>query len=441
MFDGSLNGGHNASAVQSLSVPSQGTQSRPRWYDFLIESSEEERRIINFGLSSAITDYLLHHRAVYLEGLGIVFSKEVSRNRIEESDRSFKLSSDKLLLPEFEKCSELVSYQREQFKNIVDTKELSKAVSERIAFFVKWRDRKLERYLHGFLNLIRHEVVTFGYSLRLSQFCRFFGLHNRQGNNTNDWFSGADVFINSDFESIVSTDFKGEFVRPIYGSAWEPFEAWAGKPISIFTINPREELSSLGLRSIADKISSKDELIQTAMYRLNNGDGSHLVFATNGMRQAGIQASGVGCEFTLNVIPRKFSELSLEDLQRYGCQPISLAWLLMNESTERCPEIGNGVTSGRTLWHMEADGFRSILLTKSNLFPREQVSTEGRFRFANITLLFADEAQAVAEVGSQTTLMLLGERQNDQINREVRTSIFGKSGRLLKNSLHVPSID
>lgn len=441
MHDVALSSGVNTARSKSVPFEVPTSSVRQVWFDFLVESSEEERRILNFGLSSAITAALIDNRAVYLDGLGVVFPEELTRTKRIDEDKSFTLVKETVRVPKFEKCTELISFQRQRFPGLIELKDLLSSVAERIAFFIKWRPRKLERYIKGLLALIRHEVVIYGYSLRLSQFGRFFSLHNRQGHSEQDWLAGSDICLESDVESLLGSEIVGDFMQPILGSAWEPFEAWLGKPISSFTLRPTDQIEKLGLGDLLNEIRPKRNLIEVAVYRTAEAEHPSYVFVTEGLRHEAKAIGVEGSELVFQIEPKSIEEGDFESLVEYARGPLALGWLMAQLSKAKSIQIGHGLSSRVPLWSHSPTPFRSVLVMPCRRFPRTQVSTDGRFAYSSLILLHPDEAQAVAEVGSDMLFHQLRYRNMDQLNREVRGSILGRTGRLSKNVLDITVSD
>lgn len=441
MHDVALSSGMETARPKSVSFEVPASSVRQVWFDFLVESSEEERRILNFGLSSAITAALIDNRAVYLDGLGVVFPEELTRTKRIDNDKSFTLIKETVRVPRFEKCTDLISFQRQRFPGLIELRDLVASVAERIAFFIKWRPRKLERYIKGLLALIRHEVVTYGYSLRLSQFGRFFSLHNRQGQTEQDWLAGSDICLESDVESVLGSEVVGDFMQPILGSAWEPFEAWLGKPISSFTLRPSEQIENLGLKDLLRQIASKRNLIEVAVYRVEDSDHPSYIFVTEGLRHEAKAVGAEGSELVFQIEPKNAVVDDFESLVEYARGPLALGWLMAQHSKTKSLQVGHGLSSRVSLWSHAPAPYRTVLVMPCRKFPRIQVSTDGKFIFSSLILLHPDEAQAVAEVGSDMLIHQLKYRNLDQVNREVRGSILGRTGRLTKNILDISVSD
>jgi hypothetical protein len=448
---------HDIAAVGAQQVIRSKIQSQiatnnslpQNWLEFLIESSEEERRILNFGISSAISAAIQNNRAVYLDSFGIIFPEIITRTRREDGSKSFSLIQEEVRIPQFEKCTDLVSFQRQRFPDIIEGKIFFEDVAERISFFIKLRPKKLERYIRGLIALVRYEVIAYGHSNRLSQFGQFLALHNRQGATEKDWLSGADIFVKSEVEYPVSSKILGDFVPPILGSAWEPFEAIADKAFSLFSIRPEDEVAELGLGDLLKDVNSANPIVEVAAYRIEAGASKKIIFVTNGLRVAGSRivskdgssAAAVGSELVFQVELSSVDLDSLDEIRNYARGPLSLGWLMMNLSKEKSLQIGIGISSKIPLWPNLPANFRSILTTNCSYLPRFQISIEGRFNYVSLVMLHPDEAQAVAELGSEPVLQLLKRRGADQVNRESRISVFGRTGRLSKNLLDIAAVD
>jgi hypothetical protein len=424
-----------AQLVQNNSLPQN-------WLEFLIESSEEERRLLNFGISTVMAKAIESGRAVYLEHFGIIFPDTLVRSKKEDMGKQFRLVNECVKIPVFEKCTDLVSFQRERFSNILEGRSFIEEVAEQISFFTKLRPKKLERYVRGIISLVRYEVIAYGHSNRLSQLGRFLAVHNRQGTTERDWLSGADIFLKSPLEYPVQVSDLGEFFTPILGSAWEPFEALYGRPFSMFTIKPDEEVAALGLGDLLAGAKGVLTPIDCAIYRIGDESDRKFVFVTNGLRSLASRGSKtsnahVGSELILQAEIHSGELPDQETIKDLGRGPLALGWLLAYLSDTKNLQLGIGVSSKVPVWANLSCNFRSILVNTFASMPRVQHSMDGQFCYATLILLHPDEAQVVAEVGSESVLQMLVHRRLDQINRDSRPSIFGRTGRLTKNSLDI----
>ena len=360
------------------------------------------------------------------------------------SDRSYQLFTENVHSFSFEKCTELVSFHRERYLKIVESKELSTLVKEKIAFFVKWKDLKIERYVRGFIALLRYEIINYGYSDRLSQLGTFFAIHNRQGNSDIDWISGADIFLKSEYETINSTKLLGKFIRPVLRSSCEPFEVHFGKAIAFFSLNPSQIMSEMELSEKQNLTSSLESPIMVSVFKDSNQNGTdiRLIFCTDGLREMACKTEGLGSEFVFQFVPNRLADLIEQDYRDIAARSLTLAWLLLKENNGVAPKIGDGLNCDLPLVKGNANNeLTSVFLTQFKLMPREQLSSGGKFIYLNLALLFKDEAKVVADLGPEKLLPLLERRGLDQGNREGRSSIFGKSGRLVRNDLYVSISD
>lgn len=446
MHDIAAPGAHESIRIKSPAQLVQNNSLPQNWLEFLIESSEEERRLLNFGISTVIARAVESGRAVYLEQFGIIFADILTRNKKEDIGREFRLVKESVKVPVFEKCTDLISFQRERFPNILEGRNFIEEVGEQISFFTKLRPKKLERYVRGIISLVRYEVIAYGHSNRLSQLGRFLAVHNRQGTTERDWLSGADIFLKSPLECPVKVSDLGEFFTPILGSAWEPFEALYGRPFSMFTIKPDEEVAALGLGDLLKDTRGVFAPVDCAIYRMGDESSRKFVFVTNGLRALAngvskVQNSQIGSELILQAEIHSGELPDQETIKDLGRGPLALGWLLAYLSDTKNLQLGIGVSSKVPVWAKLSCNFRSILVNTFASMPKVQHSIDGQFCYAALVLLHPDEAQVVAEVGSESVLQILAHRRLDQINRDSRPSIFGRTGRLTKNSLDITVSD
>ncbi|MCB9030282.1 MAG: hypothetical protein H6619_04460 [Deltaproteobacteria bacterium] len=407
------------------------------WDEFLIETSEEERRIISFGISSVVSDSIIEGRPVFLEGFGVLYHKDQICEKVDSIQKEFELYSEDTRTIQFERCSDLVSYQREKYKGIIELSDLAVLVREKISFFVDWNERIVQRYIRGFIQLIKYEAIQFGISRRLSQIGVFYALHNRQGQEFFDWYSGADIFLISHFSHCISSKKVGRFVRPVFVNAWEPFEACCGKAIAMLSIDLVRELNELGYDQSAlnANLAPAERMMLVSVFQAEskNPNKRKLIFVTDGLRQLGIDMSEVGTELILQIeVPLDGSNEGNE-LSMICSRPLVLSWVLLQGAKNKTLWSGAGLSASVPLFKDCTNQLlNTVFITPFTLIDGVQFATQGKFRYWNITALTENESDIVPIVSPKDMLEILKTRNLDQVVRLERSCLLAKSGVMMR---------
>ena len=228
---------------------------------FLRETTHEHRSALREQLNTAIAHFLSIDRPVYLDGLGILApTQQVSVVRRELEGKQV-VREEKVKSVQFEKCYECMTYHRQKYQGLVELRELIERIYPRLPFTlqIKWPQPDTRRLLRGLLKSIRDEVIVDGSSEQLKVVGTLFSLHNRQGENIEDWFAGADVFLKPCFQEIMQVGASRVYEMPILQDSWELLEAAYGAPVDQFEIDLSLELAQLGYDSEAFRKDTKPD--------------------------------------------------------------------------------------------------------------------------------------------------------------------------------------
>jgi len=404
--------------------------------DFKNDTTQSERDLLSKEISRAIVGFLDDDRPVYLEGFGIIsFTKKTEWiSRTHGSSMLVRQETAREL--QFEKCSELVSFQRSRFGRIVETYELCQLLYPRLSLEmqIKWSEADLRSLLRGFMQNLLKEVIISGRSQQLESLGVFYSLHNRQGNKLSDWFAGADVFLAPTYRPILKIGASRLLPRPVLESSWEIFEASYGKPLQVIKLNLAKELGDLDMRS--ENLPSLE--IQVAVFEKPSKSGERrLLYCSDGIRRLHSSLGAnqhLGHEFIVQTVSDlNMSAPGIESVPVWPTRLITLAWLLLESSKSKSVRLGAGLSLGTPLVGSQDPSLKSIFTTRYSAIGFEQLCAEGRFNYLNLIAINDDESEIARNYGAEHLLALLKYRKIDQEIRLKRPSVVAKSSLLVDN--------
>jgi hypothetical protein len=278
-----------------LSQSRTQSQSRPRLLryritrdEFLFETTEGFRALLAQEVESAVTFFLKLERSVHLEGFGFLSPIINSSSSTQIVDNQAVIVRETFISLRFEKCDDFSSSQPEKFNSLVETKDIAQRVMARMRRPVGSKieapyaaqtqsseertsgtapsiapnppflgnERELARYIRGWIECLKFEVVLKGYSSLLPTIGTWYALHNRQGENFAEWFAGSDVFLKPTFRHVLMSSQALSFERPVLQNAWELFEAANGAPLVTLSVDIEKELAALGYQMQEPSIES-----------------------------------------------------------------------------------------------------------------------------------------------------------------------------------------
>ncbi len=411
----------------------------------LSETSEEVRNILRYELNSAISHFIQRDQPVYLEGLGILFSEIHNEQRSEATDGAYYVWSETFRTVIFEKCYDLIALHREKFADIAETRELVQWIYPRLPLYItsKWAERDVRRLLRAVIESIKQQVVTDGHSAQLTCVGDLFALHNRQGRAAAEWYAGADIFLHSSWNQIISASRKRAFERPELKSAWELFEAAYGPALATFDIFLPKELRDMGYDPSLLP-TDHDPHIRVAAFR-NVAEGESngtYIFCTDGLRKLGIlskRSKGFGNEIVFQLSQKgadAFVHGANEAPIDVARRPITAAWMLLQSAPSRTLRSGAGLSVGAPLYGPSFNAPKSgaprctvstIFATPLQLVRGQQVSTEGLFCYINIIGIADDEAAIASKYSPEYLLSLLEHRKLTQVSSLSRPSLLART--------------
>jgi hypothetical protein len=412
--------------------------------DFIRFTRSQDRSDLRKALSGAIVHFLEQNRAVYLDGLGILYPCQQKRSvtRDISSLQSF-VRTETVSSAAFEKCYDLIQLHRDRFPKIAEIPELKDYIYPRLSIDaqIQWNEEDLSRLLRGLVRSIKDEIVIDGSSYQLKAVGRFLALHNRQGSTPEDWFAGSDIFLQSHFEEPVSVEAGRLFAKPVLRDAWELLEAGHGAPCYQFEINLKRELAKLGYdcEPIAEAFGAYALKIPVSVFRVpasQGGEEDVLLYCTNGLRSFQSEGEGVvGTELTFQLAVQKedFTDERVQTssqsaIPEWPARVLSLGWILLVSSKERRVRPGAGLSADMPLIPQFDTGLTGIFATPFEAVSSAQRTESGVFEYVNLVGITDEETAVAASNGSDQLALLSQFKKLDQITRPTRASVTSKTG-------------
>jgi hypothetical protein len=428
--------------MQENPSPSSSSSARSSRYrmtrdEFFAELDADTRAALLNELDSAAVFFLKLERPVYLEGLGIVVPQIASGQRIHTIDDQSVVHDETYITAEFEKCYDLVAFQKEKYRHVIETRDLAQRILPRLACGGRSNtERDIQRWLRGLIELIKTEIVTEGICEALPSVGTFFALHNRQGRSASEWFAGADIFLQPALRHTLMSGPKTILTRPCLRDAWELLEAAYGKPVEIFRVDLRKELGELGYQvsDLGGGVTLPDIDVAGFECVAESAGSSHrvLLYCTNGLRSAALRQAGVraaGNELVFQLSDRNGNANYVASCSRMAASRVlTLAWILLEGSKTRTVKLGAGISSDVSLFPGSGgEDAHAILITPFSAARSGQLCEDGMFFYANVLAITDDEAALARRISSEHLISVLEYRKLDQHTVPGRPSVTFRS--------------
>ena len=409
--------------------------------EYLSETTTGEREQLRGALNTGLLYFINAERPVHLEKFGLLIPSLQEHCSSYEHEGKIVIRKEAKLQVSFEKCSELIPYQREKFPSVVETQELVQYLYALLplSMQIQYTEKMIRRLIRGLIQSIRNEVVVDGFSGQLSALGELFALHNRQGTEINDWFAGADILISNRIEMLRHASIQSHFRQPTLTNAWEIFEASYGAPLSHITIDLAEELGKLGYDKEffeAHYGSSETKLKIAAFLQPQNtlSPSPVILFCTNGLRFQSPNETELGHEFVfqLRVLDTNHGELKSELASSLPLakRAITLAWILHQSFQQKNLTAGCGLSADMPLLSggmRDKGSLSGIFLTRFTSIPNAQKCDATSFQYLNVLGVTDDELRFSELRSSEHLSLLLKYKNMDQVTHPQRRSIFHKS--------------
>lgn len=386
--------------------------------------------LVLLELGAAVISFIERDLPVWLEGFGILFPERSThvRSRAVEDRLTMRRESRKTIA--FERCAELVSYHREKFHGLVETKHLIAHIYPQLPAPVRAQltERELGRRLVRLIANLKEEVVRTGVSRMLADVGDFYALHNRQGESLVDWYAGSDIFVVPHYRRTTHIEPLQHFERPVLKDAHEPFEAAYGKPIHYFNHT---------LPSVEGVLHNRIRVAVFSLLPSETGKENHtLIYVTDGVRRESGSDTLSGNELVVQ-LELTSTERGLGSDMTVPQWPLKMfdaAWKLLQRAPHRILPKGAWIDCNKPLIEESRLNSRSrvspltgCLATQCALMRAEQLASDGKYYYASIVGLCAEELEFAQSHPIEDLLVFLRHRKLDQTTRVSRSSVLLRS--------------
>jgi hypothetical protein len=278
--------------------------------NFVFEGlSESESSIIISEMMGRILYFAECGYATFLPNFGIIFPFDHTTTLTESKETTFTVKRVTSRTLGFEKTDELFTSHKLQFPKLLELRDLTDAVFEkiksRLAHSIKSTNqlrKMLRRYWRNFRSCLinnGHDVTSPDIKILLG---RFFASHNRQGRTEQECFAGSDVSIQSAWSKVLEESTSPIFERPVLVNSFEMASAVLGKPTYKIQIPLKQivEQQNYDLSDIGYDLP-KDVEVQSYIKRISERR-FEVFFVSNGIRRcASSNEKLFGNEFIVKV--------------------------------------------------------------------------------------------------------------------------------------------
>jgi hypothetical protein len=369
---------------------------------------------LRLELTAATLHFIERNRAVWFPTLGIFFPEVKTAAVIRHLGSRLVVQKETTRTANFEKCSELVAYQRERFPTVVELPELAERVFSKASETTRNQlsHRHVRGRLQSLISAVRRDVLNRGSSTLLPGLGTLYALHNRQGETEGDWYAGADLFIVDRYSRTLHVEPPTFLERPSFRDSFELLEAAYG----IGELTDEVTVGEFPVRVKSFKIPATDKGTSSDRYLL----------ATDGVRRLS------------KVDNAEPGELLLELQSVEG-----LSWgrrLLVNLCKADQGHFAASVRKGTMIELPKAQhptlspGTRrtSLPITTIIVAPFHRASAEHRcddgvFTYRLLVGITADEAALSEKIGYAPLMAMLERRGHASATKLIRPSVLLRS--------------
>lgn len=394
--------------------------------------SSDEKELLRFELNCALVQFLQAGRSIVLEGLGVLSPhKEVLKRTYVFKDWAI-LRDETKRTAIFEKSEDISGISPHAYHQLVDTWELVQTIYSKLPLplQIRWAERELRKVLLGYLREIKDEIIQRGFSHQLRGVGIFHALHNRQGESARDWFAGADIFVNSSFQQILSLGANRRISRPVLETAWELLEAGFGTAHHCFEFSLSDQLKLLGFSSAQiDEFKLTSDTIRVSAFKKGSSpQGNALLFVTDGIRGLA-PISRPQRKLRHELVFEVVADYESESVCAAASRALTIGAVLLLGDPINPINANTALTTAHSLDPNFPTRLKGALLTSWYTCCHEQLSKDVEFQFASVIGITADESELVARRGKAHLLSLL--RRKGAIHQ----TVLKRPSCLLKSSI------
>ena len=291
-------------------------------------------------LQNVLLKLIFEDLKVYLDGLGIIFSRPITENINFQENKETTIIIEEKKIIEFEKSYELSSFHFNKFKNIVEPKELALRLLPRLqnAGLPHLSIQELVKELKNFFNELRTEILVSSRSLKLQKIGLFQALKLNMDLNWRDRFALADISLIPNTAKIINSTEKYQFTSPILKNAWEPLSSYYGEPKLVKEFYLSKEIKKLGLAALSNIDEDRLKVAVFAVDDQNDSTQETLIYCSENISALchQLDKEQIGTEFTFQTSIPKGSVIP-----EWPFQPMIIAWILLLGSQRKTISPGS----------------------------------------------------------------------------------------------------
>lgn len=405
---------------------------------FYSATTEQERDLLRFEVNCALQHFLEFDRPIFLEGLGVIAPSRTERSRAYPSGQSLVVRREIVRSVAFEKCDDIgavPSSVTQSGQKIVETHELAERIYPRLplGLHLKWSTQAMRSLLRAYLLSVRERLVTKGVSQILSVVGTLYALHNRQGNNPNDWYAGADILLLPRRSQVLQVLESKLCARPVFSTAWEPLEALYGKPVTTMCLDLLDVLKETGFgvdESAQQESEIKKRQVEVAVFLdsaerngANKNQRPRLIWCTEGVRHLAHKKANeiVATELVIQTPANPNNPArSVEDNLVMASRLLALGWAILHSTRNKTLRPGLGINAETPLIATPKSTLTAAVATHVQSIAGVHLDEGGEFSYANITGISHREAKLISAGKRIHLLAMLELRGLDQITQATR---------------------
>ena len=402
--------------------------------------SESESAVIVSEMMGRILYFAECGYATFLPSFGIIFPFDQTITLTESADTTFFVRTITSRTLGFEKTDELFTSHKLQFPKLLEIRDLTDAVFEKIklrfSHSIKSTNqlRKiLRKYWRNFRTCLinhGHDVTTPDIKITLG---RFFASHNRQGRTEQECFAGSDISIQSAWSKTLEESTSSVFERPVLVNSFEMASAVLGNAIAKNHIPLKKivEQQNYDLSDVGYELPQNIE-IESYIKRISERR-FEIFFVSNGIRRCASNNKKLfGNEFIVKVPihhqdPTQAEQLSFE-LANEPSNEIHLAFtygalLSLASKTGSAPD-GAAISIDEAQGNLQSGAIASF---NYKTLGQLQLTEDQSFYFKSLVYLHPNETKLISMGRKSVLVHLLKKKGYDQTFDIRRPSVLHKT--------------
>jgi hypothetical protein len=391
--------------------------------DFLSCTTQSDRDCLRLALNESIGNAITAGRHVLLEGFGIILVSEDEETKAYNSNFYTIIRNEKVRKLDFEKCLHFEKADQSLFPCIVKTAELAKMCHLALPsdLNIRWSENNIKKLLRCLIKLIKEELIHTGYSYALPAIGNLYAIHNRQGFSIDDWYAGADIFLDNSYRKVIDFSEQTWHNTPTYTSCIEPLETAFGRIHAHTSLNLDKELVKLGFEIDPEEPSHNIIKKPIKIYAFKNEASNSYIFCTQGI--ANNESMNHHAELVWQINKEQHLDQTLESYLTLVKQIFTLGWILLISAKKEANLVGASITADFSEYQRIAPNLSAIILNEFSLYKREAYMNDGAYRYLNVLTITGSEYKIAKKISASALLNVLSHKGIGQINKLERSSI------------------